>query len=124
MSKTYTKVGAGNFFEEKDWEPDSKKPMLRGKVEIDGREFATAFWPRQSKSGMNYLSVQITPTDSREQVGDGALFQRNPKSHKAPIMSGPLEIHGVKFEGSVWKQKAESGLEYYRMKVELVQDAN
>jgi hypothetical protein len=37
-------------------------------------------------------------------------------------MSGPLEIQGIEFQGSVWPQKSEAGNEYFRMKVEMVEE--
>lgn len=120
MSKTYTKVGAGNFFYENP--QTEKQPAFKGKVEISGREFELAAWPRTSKGGHNYLSVQFSIPGQRERVGDGALFERQPKNHKAPRMSGPLEIQGIEFMGSVWPQKSEAGNEYFRMKVELVEE--
>jgi uncharacterized protein (DUF736 family) len=120
MTKTYEKVGKGALFNE-DPGPEGKKPVLKGKAEIAGREFGIAAWARVSKSNQNYLSLQFTdPEDTRTTLGDGALFKRDNPNTRAPIMSGPAEIGGRDFALSVWKQTANSGTEYYSLKVELV----
>lgn len=120
MSKTYEKVGKGSLFNE-DTGGNDKKPALKGKVEIAGKEFGVAGWPRMSKANARYVSLQFHANgDTRAVQGDGALFLREVKNPKAPRMTGPAEILGRKFALSVWPQKADSGLEYYSMKIEVV----
>lgn len=120
MAKTYEKVGKGALFTE-DTDGNEKKPSLKGNVEIGGRKFAVAGWPRVSKAGQRYISLQFTDTeDTRQVFGDGALFQRDSTNHKAPKFTGPAEIAGKEFALSVWQQKSKAGLEYLSIKVELV----
>jgi uncharacterized protein (DUF736 family) len=120
MSKTYEKVGNGRFFEN-DQGGNEKRPLFKGTSEINGVEFDIALWPRTAKSnGSRFLSIQFSVKGARESVGDGALFLRDQKSPKAPAFSGPLEVGGRKFEGSVWRQTSEKGNEYYSLKIETV----
>jgi len=122
MTKTYEKVGKGAFFEN-DTGGNDKRPRYKGNMEISGKEFDIALWPRVGKSGHKYMSMQINLKGAREAIGDGALFLRDQKSNRAPSLTGPIEIMERKFQGSVWPQKAENGTEYYRLKVELVTES-
>ena len=99
-NKTYTKAGKGSLFFE-DTGGNDKKPALKGKVEIFGTEFEVAGWPRVSQGGKNYLSVQVT--QGREVHGNGAMFEREGNNRKAPAMSGPVEVGGLKFDFAAWK---------------------
>ena len=119
MGKKYEKVGKGSFFHE-DNQGNEKRPSFKGKVEISGRGFEMALWPRVGKGGHRYLSCVLTLPGQRDQIGDAAFFERNNPNPKAPKLSGPMEIQGVKFDGSVWQQKAENGTEYFSLKVEHV----
>ena len=101
MSKTYTKVGKGAFFQQ-DNSGNDKAPSFKGNADISGREFDIALWPRTSKNGHNYLSVQFCDKGQREACGDGAFFERNNANPKAPRLSGPVEIEGHKFEAAIW----------------------
>ena len=41
-----------------------KAPAFIGFVEIEGRKFDIAIWPQKSKSGLDYLSLKLTPADA------------------------------------------------------------
>ena len=118
MSKTYEKVGKGRFFNETP--ENEKQPNFKGKAEIAGKEFDLAIWRRTSKAGSRYLSVSFSLPGEREQIGNGALFERDNKNRKAPRLTGPAEIGGRNFEMGVWPQVSEAGNEYFSVKFELV----
>lgn len=119
--KTYTNVGKGSMFFE-DTEGNDKRPILKGSVEMFGTKLSVAGWPRVSKSGARYLSVQVT--QGEDVVGNGAMFERDNKNRKAPYMNGPVEIQNLKFDFAAWKAKAESsGQEYFRLKIDQITEA-
>ena len=56
--------GSGVLFRQRD--VDGKRPHWRGGVNIDGVEYELAAWIRQSKRGVEFLSLAIKPVRAPE----------------------------------------------------------
>lgn len=120
---TYNNVGKGQFFVEKDWQEGSKRPLYKGSSEIDGTQFDIALWARVSQKGQNYLSIVFYPKGGKDIVGTGALFEKTGAGRKAPCLTGKAEVFGVALELAVWRQTSEAGNEYFRLKVDVKEEA-
>lgn len=60
--KTYdNELRGAAFVNNRAYSP--KAPAFKGFVEIEGRKFDIAIWPQKSKSGLDYLSLKLTPSD-------------------------------------------------------------
>lgn len=53
------KENQGVMFPNKTWTKDNKQPRVRGQINVGGKLYEIALWPREAKSGSTYYSVQI-----------------------------------------------------------------
>jgi len=69
------KMNSGAIFKN-DKKTSEKAPDYKGKIDVNGQEFALALWVRESKTGTKYFSVKVEepyskpPQDTPETTND------------------------------------------------------
>ena len=66
----YDNTNKGALFRDTNKPEGSKKPDYTGKLNVNGKDYRIAGWLRESKSGVKFLSLQISEPKANNGGGD------------------------------------------------------
>jgi uncharacterized protein (DUF736 family) len=64
MSDKYDNTNSGALFRN-DRKEKETQPDLRGKINVDGKDFYISAWSKQSEKAGKYMSLALTPIESK-----------------------------------------------------------
>ena len=64
MSKEYDNTNSGALFRN-DRKEKETQPDLRGKINVDGKDFYISAWSKQSDKAGKYMSLALTPVEEK-----------------------------------------------------------
>jgi uncharacterized protein (DUF736 family) len=64
MSEKYDNTNSGALFRN-DRKEKETQPDLRGKINVDGKDFYISAWSKQSEKAGKYMSLALTPVDEK-----------------------------------------------------------
>ena len=62
MSEKYDNTNSGALFRN-DRKEKETQPDLRGKINVDGKDFYISAWSKQSEKAGKYMSLALTPIE-------------------------------------------------------------
>ena len=71
MSKEYDNTNSGALFRN-DRKEKETQPDLRGKINVDGRDFYISAWSKQSDKAGKYMSLALTPVEEKATASTGS----------------------------------------------------